>query len=57
MIPSLPGQEMVMTFKTQGSRFKRKTTKLALDVLRLRTSKRKGLKLIRLQKIEVVKRL
>lgn len=46
-----------MTFKTQGSRFKRKTTKLALDVLRLRTSKRKGLKLIRLQKIEVVKRL
>lgn len=49
MVPSLPGWEMVMAFKTQGSRFKRKTTELALDMLRLR----KVLKLIRLQKTEV----
>lgn len=48
LVPSLPGWEMVMTFKTQESMFERKTTSLVLDVSRLRTSKRKGLEAIRL---------
>lgn len=58
MLPSLLGWEIVMTFKTQESRFKRRPLKtVALDVLRLRISKRKCLKVIRLQKIEVAERL
>lgn len=43
LVPSL-----LMTFKTQEGGFDRETTSLVLDVLRLRTSNRKGLAVIRL---------
>lgn len=48
MVPSLVGLEMVVVFKTQESRFERGTMSSAIDMLRLRTSKRKGSEVIRL---------
>lgn len=55
MVPSLLGWEMVMTFKTQESRFKRKTTKdggfRCVEVENIQKE------VIRLQKTEMAERL